>query len=144
MSVEYIYILRCGISYKVGKTKDIQKRIKSLQTGAPYPIVLVWAEACDRASQAEKNIHDVLTLEGKHQHGEWFRLTGDDVYTIQTSVSCGSFWDEQPDIDVGDESAWAIVGDKTQLAARYTQGSFQQFHHSWIPRFLRICEAYHA
>lgn len=143
-NVDYIYVLRCGLSYKIGRARDVRKRMKDLQTGAPYRLVLVWAEVCDSAAQTEKNIHEVLTLEGKHQHGEWFRLTEDDIHSIRASVSCGSFWDEQFDIDAGDESAWSIVGDKVSLAARYVHGSFREFHHSWMPRFLRICERYHA
>lgn len=80
----YIYIIKdLGNSniYKIGVSKNPQKRVKQLQTGNCNSLELIFEILIDdkiNAYEAEKIIHDYLKENKKWKHGEWFNLTSDD------------------------------------------------------------------
>src|SRR5690606_31904725 len=53
----FLYVLSCDNKLKIGITNDIQKRIKSLQTGNPNPIKLEYIEERYLPHKAEKYLH---------------------------------------------------------------------------------------
>lgn len=72
MSTRYIYLLSCGSFHKVGQTKDIQRRIRDLQTGNAHRVLYVDSFATVQADRDEKEIHRFLY--GYRTQGEWFDL----------------------------------------------------------------------
>lgn len=77
-----LYILSChdGKFVKIGicKENNIQRRIKNLQTGNPYPIKIEWVEEREVSNKAEKYLHQCFS--DKRVHGEWFEgLTVRDI-----------------------------------------------------------------
>ena len=71
----FVYIIKAGNYYKIGKTKkSIKNRIKILQTGCPYKMVLVAAYYGNDYSKIEKELHTICSKFGTNIHLEWFRL----------------------------------------------------------------------
>jgi DNA-binding MarR family transcriptional regulator len=75
----YIYIARAGQStrYKIGKSMDVTKRIKQMQTDSAEPIALVHMFLTQHKERTEKYLHQRF----KHQklQGEWYTLTETDI-----------------------------------------------------------------
>lgn len=66
----YTYIISDGRAVKIGKTKNVAGRLKSLQTASPTTLYLLASFEGDR----EKELH---TLYAQHRlRGEWFSLSG--------------------------------------------------------------------
>lgn len=69
-----LYIIQSDVTggIKIGRTSDIQTRIKSLQTGAAYPLKLIlYVTGC---GHLEKSLHE--TLRRYKTSGEWFLYEG--------------------------------------------------------------------
>jgi hypothetical protein len=57
----YVYIYECGENlYKIGKAVDLDKRIKALSTGNPYPLTEVDVIETDQMSKCETFLHHRL------------------------------------------------------------------------------------
>lgn len=70
-------------NYKIGVTKrDIDKRIKQLQTGCPDEIVLVKKFDCEYYRKVEGWLH--RQHGSKRIEGEWFILEDDDIKNFET------------------------------------------------------------
>jgi len=75
MTNSYIYIIGgAAPPYKVGISKDPRKRLKSLQTGHPYPLHIHYTKETDIAMTKllETVIHRHLKLH--KTNGEWFNI----------------------------------------------------------------------
>lgn len=75
----FIYLLRIpekGI-YKIGVAKNVERRLKQLQTGNPEPIILVSKFKSERAYKIESILHRRYSL--NRIEGEWFYLTDSQV-----------------------------------------------------------------
>ncbi len=59
--------------YKIGVSSSIQERLKSIQTGSPYKLKIVYLETIDYAYLVENFIH--LYFFHQNTHGEWFKLS---------------------------------------------------------------------
>lgn len=73
---ECVYFLRCGEYIKIGKSRSshtLQERISTLQTGNPYPLILLGLKA--GGLKEEKKIHD--RFRHLHHRGEWFKYNED-------------------------------------------------------------------
>jgi hypothetical protein len=90
----YIYLLQSGETtcYKIGVSKNINSRIKELQSGNPYPIKLVACADLSREDfregaywMIEQSFHGMLR--DARLSGEWFDLTSRDVEIIKESYS---------------------------------------------------------
>jgi hypothetical protein len=68
----FIYLVKCGNYYKIGLTKNIKSRIKSLQTGASQKLQLIDFFETSQPQKDEKLLHDFLSR--FHSTGEWFAL----------------------------------------------------------------------
>lgn len=79
-----IYWLKAGDAglVKVGLTDNVAKRIASLQTGCPYPMVLLRQEPGDRAVEDALHRH----YRAKHARAEWFVLDAADVAVALADV----------------------------------------------------------
>lgn len=73
-----IYIARCGRFHKIGHSVTPGKRIASLQTGSPEPIILVGTIPGSRDDEQEWH----RQFRSKRVHGEWFDLSEEEVQII--------------------------------------------------------------
>lgn len=66
-----------SLRVKIGRSKDIQVRLRALQTGSPYDLKLMgWIESNDDA-QLEQELHERYSEQ--HIRLEWFYLEPEDV-----------------------------------------------------------------
>lgn len=76
-----VYVLHSiinGISYyKIGKTKNIQKRIKSFPVDYPIKTEIKYLFESDDISLLERELHE--KFEDKRKEGEWFTLNISDL-----------------------------------------------------------------
>ena len=84
---QLIYIMRNGDTnmYKIGISKNSNKRKKQLQTGNPNEIKVMFSCKIDpgiKAKDVELTIHHFLKENDKWIRGEWFSLTRDEVLSI--------------------------------------------------------------
>ena len=80
MSISYIYVIGSdNPPYKVGISRDPAKRLKSLQTGHPFPLQLHYTKATDicKTKLLETVIHRHLKLH--KTSGEWFDVVLKDL-----------------------------------------------------------------
>lgn len=59
--------------FKIGRTRDIRRRLDSLQTGSGSKLQLRLFAACDRASKLERILQE--TFQRSHYYQEWFDLS---------------------------------------------------------------------
>lgn len=69
---------------KIGFSTDVASRIKSLQYSFPGSIELAVFYG---TRQDEHNLHERFIAQGKHEYGEWFRLTDRDILWIKDCVT---------------------------------------------------------
>jgi hypothetical protein len=69
----WIYVVRCESFVKIGLAGDPVARIKDMQVGNPFPLVLVMKLWTDHPKRDERALHHAL----KHhqERGEWFRIS---------------------------------------------------------------------
>ncbi len=66
--------------YKIGITNDLEKRIRGIKTGNPYPVKYVYYEEFDHASKIERWLH--IQFKNFKLEGEWFHsITVEDIRT---------------------------------------------------------------
>lgn len=79
--MRYIYLIKAEkedvVHYKIGIAKNINKRIKELQTGNPMKLVLINQFESEFPTLVEKTLHRKFNL--LHENGEWFNLEQKDV-----------------------------------------------------------------
>lgn len=70
-----IYAIRGGDAVKIGLARDVDARRATMQTGSPFPLVIIARTHVNRdaALTIENNAH--RHLRKAHIHGEWFRVT---------------------------------------------------------------------
>lgn len=75
----YIYVVRSGLSnlYKIGRTTNFQKRLKTLQTSCAVPLTIVKTFFSHDAVSLEKAAHDKFAH--FRQKGEWFDLNSEQL-----------------------------------------------------------------
>lgn len=72
----YLYVLRAGAYYKIGRSKNPNERIKQLRIQLPFPVEVVYLFACEDAAAAEAHYHRLF--DDRRANGEWF-LIGDQL-----------------------------------------------------------------
>lgn len=81
MKEKYVYLLNIQGTdfYKIGFSKNPEKRVKELQTASPLKIVLICKYLSKRATRIEKILHRINSskkineIEGE-LNGEWFEF----------------------------------------------------------------------
>lgn len=73
----HVYLITCAGLHKVGKTRDLETRIRGYQTALPGGATLVHSFEADNVDEAERVLHTRFKV--KRRNGEWFALTPEDV-----------------------------------------------------------------
>lgn len=68
--MEWVYLVKSGEAVKVGRTRELAKRLETLQTGSPEPLVILrgYRMAAAWAPEAEQSIRDNMS---RPIRGEW-------------------------------------------------------------------------
>lgn len=72
-SAHWIYVIRCEGFVKIGIAGDPQARLRDMQVGNPFPLILVAKFWTDNARRDERALH--WALRPHRQRGEWFKVT---------------------------------------------------------------------
>lgn len=79
----YVYVLKSGKNYKIGVTsRDVEGRIKQLQTGSASKISLIHKIPSWRPYKIESKLHQQFA--NKHIRGEWFNLSPYDIRKLKS------------------------------------------------------------
>ena len=78
----WIYVLRAGDYYKIGRAKDPIDRYSQLATLPPWPTEIVTTFECNEYEKMEKELHDLFSA--KRANGEWFALDAEDVELLRS------------------------------------------------------------
>lgn len=81
---KYVYLLRSKDYHKIGITKDVEYRLKQLQTASPYEIKVITAIKIDNAEKLEKELHKRYSA--NHIRGEWFELPTSEVDALREEL----------------------------------------------------------
>jgi hypothetical protein len=81
----YVYIIRAGPLHKIGKSKDVSRRIKELQRSNPYQIDLIMHIKTKQMSDMEAYLHEMCA--NKRDNGEWFELNEYDIAKITDAIT---------------------------------------------------------
>lgn len=73
----HVYVIKSANLYKIGRTGDMEKRMKSFERSLPrgFEMICNWYTTDTRTEEAE--MHSILAE--KRVTGEWFSLSDDDV-----------------------------------------------------------------
>ncbi len=73
-----VYILKTGKNlYKIGKTRDLQKRLAAYHTHLPILFRVIRQYPAANMADLEESLH--VVFQHKRVKGEWFELSGDDL-----------------------------------------------------------------
>lgn len=72
--VEYVYVIAGEGSnlLKIGRARDVEKRLRDLTIGSPVPLRIVYQQRTHNAKRLEKRAHE--RLDDLHVRGEWFNV----------------------------------------------------------------------
>ena len=68
----YVYLIKCADKYKIGYTKDVERRFKELDT-RPFPCELIEEYYSPIAFPIEQKIHELLSE--YRVVGEWYSFS---------------------------------------------------------------------
>ncbi|TWT31109.1 T5orf172 domain protein [Posidoniimonas corsicana] len=78
---EYVYLMKQGKNYKIGKSNDTDRRRSNLATGSPEHSEMLHKIKTRVPFLAEKFWKD--RFEEKHVRGEWYALDAEDIRTFK-------------------------------------------------------------
>jgi len=100
MKTKDLYIIQCDKTgaFKIGISKDVQKRLKTIKTGCPYDVKLILE--LKNCSYLEKYFHKLLKkFRTSSGNQEWFAFEGlcylpDDIYEKLDLETANSWWEK--------------------------------------------------
>lgn len=69
----FIYLLKSGVFYKIGKTTDLKKRFHQIKLQLPFSVELVRSCKVPDMNEMESHYHGAFSEQ--RRNGEWFELT---------------------------------------------------------------------
>ncbi len=89
--MQYIYIISNESNHiKVGITKNLKRRLRSLQTGNGDKLTILFSEEFDCTRKhllsVEKIIHNQLNTNLVKKHGEWYQINNDELQSIKNTI----------------------------------------------------------
>lgn len=72
LSPGYVYVLKAGPYYKIGRTTQFSQRIKTIELQMPFPVEIYAAQPSFNVERAEGAYHH--WLQSNRSNGEWFAL----------------------------------------------------------------------
>lgn len=89
----HIYIMECGGKYKIGNSKNVERRKKQLDH-RPFPVQIIYkSPELENVIEYEKELHEVF--ENKRISGEWFDLDAKDIDIIKSNLELEKLGEEQ-------------------------------------------------
>ncbi len=78
---EGVYIVKHedGINYKIGRSKNLKRRISSITFLLPFDIVPSIVIYTKNSVELERRLHKDFTSKGKRTRGEWYSLDEEDL-----------------------------------------------------------------
>lgn len=83
-TVGYIYLIRNGRYYKIGRSKSIRRRERELAIQLPEKTGTIHVIKTDDPSGIESYWH--RRFENRRRNGEWFELTEDDIAAFKQRI----------------------------------------------------------
>lgn len=79
-----VYVLKSGNYYKIGRSRQPDKRIKTLKIQLPFPVEVFALIPCERCIDSEMALHELFG--DKRVNGEWFHLSPNEVAWVKDVV----------------------------------------------------------
>jgi hypothetical protein len=76
----YVYLLRSHKLHKIGISRDVEQRLRTIRTMSPSLVFLLHRIPTNDMRRSEQFLHDLFAR--RREHGEWFRLNPTDVKLI--------------------------------------------------------------
>ena len=73
----YVYLLKAGNYYKIGRSKNFERRVKEIKLQLPFPVKEIHVARVNDMVESEKKWH--RRFKAKRANGEWFLLSDADV-----------------------------------------------------------------
>jgi hypothetical protein len=84
----YIYLLKCGEYFKIGKSQRLRQRLDHFQTVYPHHLEVVVTARVAGVDAIERQLHQ--QYQAKRHKGEWFTLAQQDVTDIVEMLKAAS------------------------------------------------------
>lgn len=68
--IGYVYVIKSGPNYKIGRTKNLLRRQRQFQTGNAENIEFLYYRQYNDCIAVEKKLHSIFS--SYRVHGEWF------------------------------------------------------------------------
>jgi hypothetical protein len=139
----YVYFIKGHLHFrgsarqmwKIGKAKDVARRLRQLQTGCPMDLSIFGTLCCAGAAQAtdiERRLHRIL--EGKKQRGEWFILSSVDAIAVIKLIDA---WPSESRIEDLWAECWSAGREQANLAYQ-TKTPVRALCHPEVQQALKL------
>ena len=82
----FVYFIKLGQTkyYKIGYTKNLEKRLEQLQNASPYDVILIAAFQSSNALKLEHQLHGKYS--SNRVRGEWFKFNKEEATVIEDGL----------------------------------------------------------